>query len=230
MPQKKIDHLIINSPYVEPKLHWHYERKTRMFDKRKGRRPAGYVKATPGSQAFDDPGIFVELPLVNQIRPRVKAWSENDYAGVTSITKRLLEHWRDNEQRQYPFFFCQFEAIETLIWLIEAPAAEKVGIDVPKDGDWKRLCAKMATGSGKTLVMAMLIAWQILNKTTYPQDTRFSKNILIIAPGLTVWSRLSVLRPSDKNNYYDEFAIIPSGLTEKLRQGNVVIRNWHKLS
>ena len=230
MKQQKIDHLIINSPFEEPKLHWHYDRETRSFEKRQGRRPAGYVTATPDSKSFDDPGIFVPLPLVNQIRPRVKTWRENNYQGVTGITKRLLEHWHDRDQRRYPLFFCQLESIETLIWLIEAPAAEKVGIDIPKDGDFVRLCSKMATGSGKTVVMAMLIAWQVLNKLTYPQDARFSKNVLVIAPGLTVKSRLQVLQPFGSGNYYDEFSIVPAGLVEKLRQGKVRILNWHKLN
>jgi len=228
MSRNTIDHLIINSPFDEPKSHWHYDRQSRTFDQRDGRRPAGYVVATPESKSFDDPGIFVELPLVNQIRSRVKTWREK-YSGVTGITKRLLEHWHDREQRQYPLFFCQLEAIETLIWLIEAPAAEKTGIDIPKDGDFARLCSKMATGSGKTVVMAMLIAWQVLNKVTYPQDPRFSKYILAIAPGLTVKERLKVLLLSDSGNYYDEFGLIPSGLIDKLRQGKIIIHNWHKL-
>jgi type III restriction enzyme len=88
----------------------------------------------------------------------------------------------------------------------------------------------MATGTGKTIVMAMLIAWQVLNKVTYPQDTRFSKNVFIVAPGLTVKSRLQVLRPSAQGNYYDDFNIVPSGLSEKLNQGKVMIQNWHALN
>jgi len=88
----------------------------------------------------------------------------------------------------------------------------------------------MATGSGKTVVMAMLIAWQVLNKITHPQDTRFSKYIFVVAPGLTVKSRLQVLIPSSAENYYEEFNIVPSGLLEKLRQGKVLIRNWHTLN
>lgn len=225
----KPDHLIINAPYEEPKYHWHYHRKTRLFDRKEGRRPAGYVIATPDSKSFDDPGIFVPLPLVNQIRSRVNAWRENGYKGISGITKRLLEHWYDKEQRQWPFFFCQLEAIETLIWLIEAPAAEKTGLDIPKDGELTRLCSKMATGSGKTVVMAMLIAWQVLNKVTYPQDSRFSKNILVVAPGLTVKERLQVLQPFGRGNYYDEFSVVPAGLIEKLRRGKIRILNWHKL-
>lgn len=230
MGKLKIDHLIINSPYEEPKYYWNYDRKTRLFDMKPGRRPAGYIIATPNSKSFDDPGVFIQLDMVNKIRLRVKAWRKAGYPGVSGITKRLLEHWFNDEEREFPLFFCQLEAMETLIWLIEAPSSERVGIDIPKDGgDFIRLCSKMATGSGKTIVMAMLIAWQVINKVTYPKDTHFSKNILIIAPGLTVKNRLAVLHPFGKGNYYDEFGIVPPGLIEKLRQGKVKIHNWHKL-
>ena len=233
MPVKtSIDQLIINSPYEEPKHYWSYDRETRTFSLKDGRRPAGYVIASESSRAFDDPGIFIEIPIVNKIRPRIKAWREAGYAGVTGITKRLLEHWHNPEEREFRrFFFCQLEAIETLIWLNEAPDSEKVGIEIPSDGgEFRRLCSKMATGSGKTIVMAMLIAWQVLNKITYPQDTRFSKNIFVVAPGLTVKSRLQVLLPSGKNNYYEEFNVVPVALLDKLRQGKVLIRNWHALN
>ena len=230
MAQTTIDRLIINSPYEEPKQYWRYDRPTRSFDLVQGRRPAGYVVATPGSKSFDDPGIFVEIPLVNQIRPRVKAWREAGYPGVTSITKRLLEHWGDPEREQR-FFFCQLEAVETLIWLTEAPAAERVGIEIPGDGgDFERQCCKMATGTGKTVVMAMVIAWHILNKVANPQDARFSKNVLVIAPGLTVKERLQVLLPAHAQNYYEAFDIVPSSLLDKLRQGRVRVANWHALA
>ena len=88
----------------------------------------------------------------------------------------------------------------------------------------------MATGAGKTVVMAMVIAWHILNKVTYPQDTRFSKNVLVIAPGLTVKSRLAVLEPSHPENYYAAFNVVPSSLWDRLRQGRVLVRNWHALN
>ena len=232
MECKSIDRLIINSPYEEPARYWRYNRESRTFSLAEGRRPAGYVIATEGSQAFDDPGVFVEIPLVNRIRPRVKAWREAGYVGVTGVTRRLLEHWNDPEEFETRrFFFCQLEAAETLIWLAEAPAAEKVGIEIPSDGGaFERLCAKMATGSGKTIVMAVVMAWHILNKVTYPRDTRFSKNVLIVAPGLTVKNRLAVLDPSNPENYYEAFRIIPSSLFDKLRQGKVIIRNWHSLN
>jgi type III restriction enzyme len=226
-----IDQLIINSPYGEPAEHWSYDRETRTFNRQEGRRPAGYVKASESSKSFDDPGVFVPLELPNLIRPRVRKWREEGYPGTTGITRRLLTHWQDSEERQsQQFFFCQMEAIETLIWLTEAPAADRQGITIPGDGgDFTRLCSKMATGTGKTIVMAMIVAWQVLNKVTYPQDRRFSKNIFVVAPGLTVKSRLQVLLPSGENNYYDQFNIVPAGLLDKLRQGKVLIRNWHTL-
>ncbi len=232
MAQTAIDRLIINSPYAEPERHWRYERETRSFDLVEGRRPAGYVVASGDSKAFDDPGIFVEIPLVNQIRPRVKAWREAGYLGVSSITKRLLEHWRDPEEFEARrFFFCQLEAIETLIWLNEAPAAERVGLDLSGDGGaFMRQCCKMATGSGKTIVMAMAIAWHILNKVAYPQDARFARNVLVMAPGLTVKKRLAVLELAAAGNYYEAFNIVPSALLDKLRQGKVLVRNWHALA
>lgn len=229
---KKIDKLIINSPYEVPQQHWEYIRDTREFIRQGGRRPAGYVVASEGSKAFDDPGIFVEIQMVNTIRPRVDKWREQGYPGITGITKRLLQHWIDPEERKDKrFFFCQLEAIETLIWLTEAPDSEKTGIDLKGDGgDFTRWCNKMATGSGKTIVMAMLIAWHILNKVTNNRDTRFSKNILIVAPGLTVRKRLAVLNPFDENNYFEEFNIVPTGLMEILRQGKIKIINWHMLA
>jgi len=229
---KNIDKLIINSPYAVPEKYWEYIRDTREFLLKDGRRPAGYVVASESSQAFDDPGVFVEIALVNTIRPRIEKWRDADYPGVTGITKRLLKHWQDPEERKdRRFFFCQMEAIETLIWLTEAPDAEKTGIVIPGDGgEFSRWCSKMATGTGKTIIMAMLIAWQVLNKVANSKDTRFSKNVLAVAPGLTVRSRLSVLEPASVGNYYEEFNIVPSGLMETLRQGKVKIINWHMLA
>ena len=232
MPSATIDRLIVNSPYEEPARHWRYDRATRLFHLEEGRRPAGYVVASGDAAAFDDPGVFREIPLVNRIRERVKAWRTNGHPGVTGTTKRLLEHWNDPEEfESRRFFFCQLEAAETLIWLVEAPPSERVGIEVPTDGGaLKRLCAKMATGSGKTVVMAMVIAWHVLNKVANPRDARFAKNILVVAPGLTVRSRLTVLKPSDPENYYEQFRVVPPALRDKLRRGKVVIRNWHALN
>lgn len=229
---EKIDKLIINFPYAEPAQHWKYNRDSRSFSLEEGRRPAGYIVASETSKAFDDPGVFIEIEMVNQIRPRVKEWRSDGYPGVTSITKRLLSHWQDEEFRQESkFFFCQIEAIETIIWMTESSPSARTGINIPGDGgDFSRWCSKMATGSGKTIVMAMLIAWHILNKVANPKDARFSKNVLIIAPGLTVRNRLAVLNPTDDKNYYDAFNIVPPGLMDSLRQGKIKIINWHALA
>ncbi len=114
MARTTIDQLIVNSPYEEPARHWSYDRTTHLFDLAEGRRPAGYVIASEGSRSFDDPGHFIEIPLVNRIRPCVRAWREAGYPGVTGITKRLLEHWTDPEEfDSRRFFFCQTEAAET---------------------------------------------------------------------------------------------------------------------
>lgn len=223
--------LIINSPYTEPSQHWLFDKEGKLHQRKDGRRSAGYVVANPAAKAYQDTGIFCELPLVNAIRQRVVKWREAEYPGITSITRTLLDHWKDTELRDYPMFFCQIEAIETLIWLIETPDTEKIGIDIPNDGgEFRRLCSKLATGTGKTVVMAMLIAWQVLNRATYPTDGRFSQNIFIVAPNLTVRERLAVLIPGSGGNYYDEFEIVPLSLKEKLRQAKVLIRNWHALN
>jgi type III restriction enzyme len=226
-----IKHLIINSPYEEPRRHWEYDHGRMAFELAEGRRPSGYTVASTEKRLVNDPGVFVQIPLVNQIRQRVKEWREGGYAGVSGITKQLLGHWRDAEARANRFFFCQLEAIETLIWLAEAPAAEKVGVEIPSDGgEFARVCSKMATGTGKTILMAMLVAWQSLNRINYPNKKGFAKEFLVVAPNLTVRSRLSVLLPSGVENYYDAFNVVPLGLREQLRQARVVVRNWHALA
>lgn len=226
-----IDQLIINSAYREPESHWRYDLNTQTFTRKAGRRPAGYFIAGQGRNQYNDIGEFIELPLVNEIRNRVKTWREAGWPGVSGVTKKLLEHWYDREARSYPFFFCQIDAMETLIWLTEAPATERVGINIKGDGGaFARTCTKMCTGSGKTIVMAMMIAWMVCNKAAYPQDKRFSKNVLIIAPGLTVKNRLQVLQTGGSENYYTLFGVVPFSLMDLLRQGRVMIKNWQALS
>lgn len=225
-----IKNLIICDPYQRPSRHWKYDRTRRKFEQVAGRRSAGFLIASQDSKAFDDPGEFRELELVNRIRDSVDDWRSKKYPNVTGVTKQLLVHWNDGSKRNDKLFFCQLEAIETLIWLVEAPDSEKRGINIPSDGGlFQRLCCKMATGTGKTIVMAMLIAWQIINKVIYPQDIRFSKNILIMAPGLTVKSRLRVLFPTNEDNFYDLFGIIPESFCDKLNQGEFTLHNWHTL-
>ena len=169
--------------------------------------------------------------MVNTVRARVDQWREDDYPGVTIVRRKLLEHWHDRTARQHPFYFCQLEAIETLIWWVEGAEAYKQGIHVTGDGGpWEWLCNKMAIGSGKTMVMAMIITWQVLNALTYPKRNKdFSRAVFIVAPGLTVKDRLQVLIPSE-GSYYDEFNLCPSeSMRQKLNQADVLIENWHTL-
>ena len=160
-------------------------------------------------------------------------WREADYPGITAITRQLLTHWYDKETtRPYEFYFCQIEAIETLIWHVEATPEFKQGIAISSDGgEWERLCNKMATGSGKTTVMSMIITWQVLNAITYPKRHKdFSKAIFIVAPGLTVKERLQILMPGHPQNYYDDFSLCPNEvLRQKLNQVVILIENWHSL-
>ncbi len=154
---------------------------------------------------------------------------------MTAVTLELLTHWWDKDgvsRRQYPFYFCQLEAIETLIWMLEALPEFRQGINVQGDGGaFERLCNKMATGSGKTTVMAMIITWQVLNALTYPKSPRkYSSAIFLVAPGLTVKSRLQVLMPGHLENYYDSFELCPSeAMRQKLNRADVLIENWHTL-
>ena len=219
--------LIINSPYQEPGRHWQ-QGAGAALNLVEGRRPAAY-------EVFDtrnNTKRTEELKLVNRIRERVQAWRDADYPGVTQVTRSLLEHWGEREARTLPFYFCQIEAIETLVWWVEATAEFKQGIFLEGDGGpWERICNKMATGSGKTTVMAMIVTWQVLNALAYPKRNKdFSKAVFIVAPGLTVRERLQVLLPGNPANVYDEFNLCPSeALRQKLNQAEVLIENWHTL-
>lgn len=218
--------LILNSPWSAPDRHWQDDRGRLSLVQ--GRRPAGYeLFDTRNNTRRTEP-----LELVNRIRERVDAWREADYPGVTTITRKLLAHWHDREARDHPFYFCQLEAIETLIWWVEAPAGSTQGIHLPGDGGpWERVCNKMATGTGKTLLMAMIITWQVLNALTYPKRNRdFSRAVFIVAPGLTVKERLQVLLPGSPANIYDEFNLCPSeAMRQRVNQVELVIENWHTL-
>lgn len=219
--------LIINIPHHEPQRHWS-QAKDGTLQLVERRRPAGY-------EIFDvraNTRRTEDLPLVNTIRERVAQWRDSHYEGATIISRNLLEHWHDESARLHPFYFCQLEAIETLIWWVEALPQYKQGVHVPSDGGaWERLCNKMATGSGKTTVMGMIIAWQTLNAITYPKRSKdFSKAIFVVAPGLTVKERLRTLYPGDPNNVYDEFRICPNeSLRQKLNQVVLLVENWHNL-
>lgn len=244
------DEVIISTPYYEPTKYWDYSQVHRRPVLADGRRPSGFfVPATQDDDQttqlpisttlrsddmshFSSPEHFVfkKLKLVNNIRKKVKEWRLNNYPGVTSTTRDLLKYWHNIKIRPSRLFFCQLEAIETMIWLTETADGVKQRVTLPTDGGpFPRLCSKMATGTGKTLVMAMLISWQILNSVVNPTDKRFSKNILVVAPNITVRSRLNVLKLS-KSGIYSKFNLVPQSLYRHLYEGTVIIHNWHVLA
>lgn len=232
-----VENPILNSPFEEPKQHYDFTGAEPHIVA--GRRSAGYygvprTENVAGALASQE---FFPLPVVNELRRRIGAWRARRWPNVTPVTRDLLEHWYRPDRR--PLFFAQREAVETLIWLTEATPADRQGIDVPGDEPvdaeslkkgykaLRRYCTKMATGSGKTTVMAMVAAWQILNKLANRQDGRFTDAVLVVCPNLTVKERLQVLRPQLAGNYYERFDIVPAGYRDLLSRGRVHVTNWH---
>ncbi len=243
MADTLIQNPILNIPFDEPRRHFKFGEQGITNEIVGKRRVSAYFVpiAQPrkkGKQLqFDTEWTADRLEenrLVNLIRERVGAWRSGGHVGVTSTTVRLLEYWR-NPAREKKLFFCQVEAVETAIYITEV--ARKYG-DAWMENDLRaandlsnpglpRLALKMATGSGKTVVMAMLIAWQALNKLEDRQDSRFSDAFLLVAPGITIRDRLRVLLPSDPDNYYRQRDVLPSDLLERLGQARIIITNYH---
>lgn len=234
-----VDNPIINDPFQEPARYWLYTEGQPQL--KPGRRPSGYYLASRTTTKIKPLAEeeFVEIEHVNQIRERVRQWRQQGYPGTTRITRELLRHWNDPEREgRKRLFFCEKEAAETMIWLTEAPLTAKQGITIPEDEPndpvsvekgykaLKRHCSKMATGSGKTVVMAMLIAWSALNKLQNKTDKRFTDAFLAVCPNLTIKERLQVLLPSNSKNFYEEFDIVPRSLLSMLAKARIVITNW----
>lgn len=233
---------IICSPFEEPAHHWHLEEGVAPSAPTPGRRSASYFYRAPDSSDRDDAprGTLIELKLVNLIRQRVREWRAGGYQGASAITHELLAYWR-RDGRRFRFFFAQLEAIETLIFLTEARLDYRQGIWVPMDEpsdkqkselgykSWQRLACKMATGSGKTTVMGLTIAWSVLNKITNQSDSRFSDGVLVVCPNVTIRSRLAELDPKlGEASLYRKADLVPDGrMMADLMQGDVVITNWH---
>lgn len=273
IPIQPVEQPILCSPFVEPHVHWVYDSASGVPSKVSGRRDAGYwyKSERTGSRQIRLPGQAEEerddLPLVNELRKDVKKWRESGYKNATETTKTLLYHWRRTD-RERRLFFCQLEAVETILYLREILAGKKglpdkprlkrneynklVKGQNPRPGEWvpkvaqpptlidrpndpdrnpiHRYACKMATGSGKTVVMAMLIAWTFCNRAQRPSDPRFPGAVLVVCPNLTIKERLSVLRPEDPNNYFDAFGMVPSSLRPALAKGMVLVENWHRFN
>jgi type III restriction enzyme len=245
---------ILNSPYEYPSRHWELidgQPTQRVMERR---RPAEYItpipkpkkKKVPAAQArmvfADGSGLstaaqeYDPTPLINELRRHVGQWRLS-YAGVTPETARLLDHWRHHQFASFRPFFCQVEAVETAIWLTEvAPstaagrqfvehlesANQNANPDLPL-----RLALKLATGAGKTTVMAMIIAWQTVNAVRHPQSSRFTRGFLVVTPGITIKDRLRVLQPNDPDSYYASRELVPADLVEELGRAKIVITNYH---
>lgn len=237
---------ILNSPFSAPERHWMLNADGSMSGvERSGRRASQYyvpiAPATsrqgqavlPLDETDREGRAFRANALVNRIREHVARWRREGFRHVTHETARLLAHWRQ-AQTAPPLFFCQIEAAETIIWLTEAAphaaAGREILDELKRMGDEPqpsllRLASKMATGSGKTTVMAMLIAWQAVNAAR--GRTRFSDAFLIICPGVTIRDRLRVLLPSDPANYYQKRKMVPDDMIGDILKAHVAIHNYH---
>lgn len=252
---------ILNSPYFEPLLHHALDEDGQPLNEppRQGRRRSELITPVPkprkkkrkaadaqaSLQLQSEDGISSEeqeynpTPIINEVRNKVREWrklpSPNDWS-VTPATARLLQHWRSHDFQSIRPFFCQVEAVETIIWLTEVARKQKTsqhvwehirGANEQANPELLRLAMKMATGSGKTTVMAMLIAWQTVNAVRSQTSSLFSRGFLVVAPGITIKDRLRVLLPSDLDSYYREREIVPSDMLDDIAKAKIVITNYH---
>jgi type III restriction enzyme len=236
---------ILNSPYHPPAAHFELGDHGPTGNVLPGRRPSesfipipvsrkgGKASADALTLDFDVTGERREQnTLINDIRREVERWRANNWNGVTPYTRKLLLHWTSREE---PVLFCQREAVETAIFLTEvagrhgtADYRRRIEPENSMHNDGlPRVGLKMATGTGKTVVMAMLIAWLTVNKVHAPRDARFAKRFLVVAPGITIRDRLGVLRPEREDSYYRERDLVPHDLWEAVLQAQVEIVNYH---
>jgi type III restriction enzyme len=257
MANEFFEHPILNSPYEYPSRHWELDevgqptqktvdrRRNAKFitpipkpKKRKAAGQSGFVfdegKGLSTKEQQYDPNS-----IINEVRQTVDAWrslpNPNQWQ-VTPETARLLQHWRHHKFSDIRPFFCQVEAAETAIWLIEvAPQSSKgkrvfdhlVSSNKDANPELLRLALKLATGAGKTTVMAMLIAWQTINAVRRPGSRNFTRGFLVCAPGLTIKDRLRVLQPNDPDSYYANRELVPGDMLDDLNRAKIVITNYH---
>ncbi len=225
MSQVVITNPVLNSPFAAPERHFAFTDEGISNTVLSGRRKSSYFVPIAQSRRKDAQATFgdwtqerIELnPQINSVRAHVDSWrSSGSRAELTAVSRRLLDHWAD-PARDRPLFFCQIEALETIIFINEVAGRlghhwiendlRKYAADA--NPGLYRLATKMATGSGKTVVMAMLIAYHTLNKAANPQDARFTDSFLIVTPGITIRDRLRVLLPNDADNYYARLDLVP---------------------
>ena len=233
-PIDSITHPIINSPYEQPSRHWKLDHEHRATSEQEaGRRPSANLPAVPTPRENEQLSLDQKNQLVNDIREAVGAWRAAGYPGATANTKRLLTHWT-SPLAMRRLFFAQVEALETLIWLTEVAPAARPQSDLLSraeraSGDYNdglfRMAVKMATGTGKTATMGMVIAWHAVNAGSSRRNGqhagRYHTQFLAITPGLTVRERLGVLNPFAPNNVYAELDLVPANLRKHLNRVQV---------
>src|SRR5439155_9056038 len=184
--------------------------------------------------------LYDPTPIINELRYQVDQWRKlsnpSDWL-VSPETATLLQHWRQFKFNNIRPFFCQVEAVETAIWLTEvAPKIGKSGkrflehldnANRDANPELMRLALKLATGAGKTTVMAMIIAWQTINAIRRPGSSNFTRGFLVVTPGLTVRDRLRVLQPYDPDSYYASRELVPADMLIDLERAKIVITNYH---
>jgi type III restriction enzyme len=204
-------------------------------------------KAKQAQMIFDEgQGLSTEAQqydptsIINQLRQQVDQWralANPNHWQVTPETARLLQHWRHYKFNDIRPFFCQIEAVEVAIWLTEvAPQAGKSGKAILEhlananhdaNPELMRFALKLATGAGKTTVMAMLIAWQTINAVRRSGSQKFTRGFLVVAPGLTIKDRLRVLQPNDPDSYYASRELVPNDMLDDVKRAKIVITNFH---
>jgi type III restriction enzyme len=208
--------------------------------KRKGAAEQSALLFDEGEGLSTQKQQYDHTAIINSVRQQVDQWRKlpntNDWR-VTPETARLLQHWRHHNFSSIRPFFCQIEAVETAIWLTEvAPQAGKVGsgflehlanANNDANPELLRLALKLATGAGKTTVMAMLIAWQTINAMRRSQSKRFTRGFLVVTPGITIKDRLRVLQPNDPDSYYGDRELVPGDILEEINKAKIVITNFH---
>ena len=249
-PSSFFEKSILNSPYECPSRHWELDKKGQSTGLiHSGRREASFITPIPNprrrqeelldEKIGDEDRQYQKLaPIINSLRHQLRKWRDLPQAKwrVTAQTARLLKHWRSHEFQGVRPFFCQMEAAEAAIWLTEVATKIKAGRQflehlqaANKDANpgLPRLALKMATGAGKTTVMAMLIAWQTVNAVRRPNSRLFTRGFLIATPGITIKDRLRVLFPNDPDNYYKERELVPGDMLRDTARARIVITNYH---
>jgi type III restriction enzyme len=245
---------ILNSPYEIPAQHWELDKSGQPTNQlTKSRRPAEFISPIPKprKRKFNQGELLAEQDIsnnsqtyatslfINSVREKVSEWRKivnPEKWQVSPETARLLQHWRHYDFHGVRPFFCQLEAVETAIWLAEVAPLSKQGQNfieqittANKDANpeiW-RVALKLATGAGKTTVMAMLIAWQTINAARHRSSKKFTHGFLVVTPGITIKDRLQILQPNHPDNYYSNRELVPSDMLGDIARAKIVITNYH---